>query len=87
MPPAAGGMQGRGAYRPPTSVNSPGGFASAGGVKRAPLTDVSNLQMQQLDGASDGKRTKLDHPEQPAEDAANQAQQNVDESAALPTAQ
>jgi len=87
MPPAAAGIQGRGAYRPPTSVNSPGGFASAGGVKRAPLTDVSNLQMQQLDGASDGKRTKLDHPEQPAEDAANQAQQNVDESAALPTAQ
>ena len=50
MPPAAGGgIQNRGGYRPPLQ---------AAGMKRPPLSDVSNLQ--QLDGANDVKKAKPD---------------------------
>lgn len=48
-PPAGGGVQNRGGYRPPVQ---------AAGVKRPPLSDVSNLQ--QLDGAGDAKKAKPD---------------------------
>ena len=46
--PGNGRMQNRGEYRPPM----------AAGVKRPPLSDVSNLQ--QVDGAGDGKKTKVE---------------------------
>lgn len=51
MPPSAGGggMQNRGGYRPPMP---------AAGVKRPPLSDVSNLQ--QIDGAGDAKKARPD---------------------------
>lgn len=58
MPPPPGGMQNRGAYRPPSVVG--GGAAPTAGVKRPALTDVSNLQLQQLDGTSDVKKPKID---------------------------
>lgn len=49
MPPPGGGgnIQSRGSYRPPVP---------AAGVKRPPLSDVSNLQ--QLDGAGDAKKAR-----------------------------
>lgn len=52
MPPSAAAhtVQNRSAYKPP-SVNP---------MKRPPLTDVSNIQ--QMDGAGDAKKPKLDHP-------------------------
>lgn len=55
MPPSAAShtMQNRSAYRPPTPV------------KRAPLSDVSNLQ--QMDGAGEAKKAKLEHADVPAE--------------------
>ena len=45
----AGAIQNRGGYRPP---------GAAAGVKRPPLSDVSNLQ--QMDGAADVKKAKAD---------------------------
>ncbi|KAK5171221.1 DNA repair protein rad52 [Saxophila tyrrhenica] len=83
-----GGMQNRGGYKPPTSVNSPAGGALGGGVKRAPLTDVSNLQMQQTDGPADPKKPKLDHPEKAMNEAVGGEQhQTTDASAAAVSAQ
>lgn len=49
MPQGGGALQNRGAYRPPMP---------AAGVKRPPLSDVSNLQ--QVDGAGDAKKAKPD---------------------------
>ncbi|KAK5688730.1 DNA repair protein rad52 [Elasticomyces elasticus] len=48
-----GGLGGRGsgAFRAPTSVV---------GVKRPPLADVSNAQLNQMDGAGDAKKTKTE---------------------------
>ncbi|KAK3072858.1 DNA repair protein rad52 [Teratosphaeriaceae sp. CCFEE 6253] len=55
-PPAAGGFgggRGSGAYRPPTAV----------GVKRPPLSDVSNVHQNQMDGATDGaKKARVEGP-------------------------
>ncbi|KAK0281202.1 DNA repair protein rad52 [Friedmanniomyces endolithicus] len=48
--PAGGGMSNRNAYRPPTAV----------GVKRPPLADVSNVHLNQMDGASDVKKQKTE---------------------------
>jgi hypothetical protein len=56
MPPSAAGIQTRGTYRPPATVNA----GAPGGVKRPPLTDVSNIQ--QMDGTGEAKKIKLDHP-------------------------
>ena len=52
MPPSAAShaAQNRGAYKPPS-------------LKRPPLSDVSNIQ--QMDGASDAKKQKLDQPAAP----------------------
>ncbi|KAK0284174.1 DNA repair protein rad52 [Friedmanniomyces endolithicus] len=50
--PAGGGMSNRNAYRPPTAV----------GVKRPPLADVSNVHLNQMDGASDVKKQKTESP-------------------------
>lgn len=47
--PQAGGFQNRNGYRPP---------APAAGVKRPPMTDVTNIH--QMDGASDPKRPKVE---------------------------
>ncbi|KAF2770054.1 hypothetical protein EJ03DRAFT_350647 [Teratosphaeria nubilosa] len=52
-PSAAGGMQNRVAYKPPTAV----------GTKRTALSDVTNntnMQGAQLDGASDAKKPKME---------------------------
>lgn len=46
MPPGSGAQQNRGAYRPPSNI------------KRPALSDVSN--MQQLDGAGDAKKAKVE---------------------------
>ncbi|KAK5720841.1 DNA repair protein rad52 [Elasticomyces elasticus] len=53
---APGGMGGRGsgAFRAPTSVV---------GVKRPALADVSNVHLNQMDGAGDGKKPKTDGTE------------------------
>ena len=59
----------------------------SGGLKRAPLTDVSNLQMQQLDGAGDVKRTKLDHPDTAPGEVAAEAPASIDAVAAAESAQ
>ncbi len=56
MPPPAGGMQNRGGYRAPMAINGGG----PNGMKRPPLSDVSNLQ--QAEGAGDAKKAKLDQP-------------------------
>ncbi len=45
-------MSNRNAYRPPTAV----------GVKRPPLADVSNVHLNQMDGASDVKKQKTESP-------------------------
>ncbi|KAH9839651.1 Rad52/22 family double-strand break repair protein [Teratosphaeria destructans] len=52
-PLVAGGMQNRGAYKPPTAV----------GTKRTALSDVTsntNMQGAQLDGAGDAKKPKME---------------------------
>ncbi|TKA76787.1 hypothetical protein B0A55_05842 [Friedmanniomyces simplex] len=50
--PAGGGMANRNAYRPPTTV----------GVKRPPLADVSNVHLNQMDGAGDAKKARTEGP-------------------------
>ena len=60
MPPA-GGHNNRSAYKPP-SIAPGGGHA---GLKRPPLSDVSNIQ--QMDGTGDAKKAKLNgHADKPA---------------------
>jgi DNA repair and recombination protein RAD52 len=59
MPPTAAGLQNRGPYRPPV----PAAQAQANqnpnqGLKRPPLSDVSNLQAQ-MDGSSEVKKAKV----------------------------
>jgi DNA repair and recombination protein RAD52 len=63
MPPM-GPVQNRGNYKPPSAVG-PGPHVGAAGVKRPPLSDVSNIQ--QADGAGETKKTKLDHPAESGE--------------------
>lgn len=58
MPQPAGGLQNRGGYRPPSMLGN--AATTVSGVKRPALTDVSNLQHQQLDGTSDVKKPKVD---------------------------
>lgn len=55
-PPASSGMQNRGAYRPPMAV----------GVKRPPLSDVSNVHQAPMDGASDAKKPRTEDAAAPA---------------------
>ena len=53
MPPTAAGVQNRNAYKPPGANLNPNQ-----GLKRPPLSDVSNLQAQ-MDGSDDVKRVKV----------------------------
>lgn len=61
MPPIATGMQNRGAYRPPTPAGQTPAQANQNsnqGLKRPPLSDVSNLQAE-MDGSGDVKKAKV----------------------------
>lgn len=56
-PGGVGGMQNRGQYKPPTAV----------GIKRPALADVSNtVNAQQMDGAADAKKAKVEPTAAPA---------------------
>jgi hypothetical protein len=59
MPPTAAGLQNRGPYKPPVpAAQAQSNQNPNQGLKRPPLSDVSNLQAQ-MDGSSEVKKAKV----------------------------